>query len=106
MIPCRVGSAVVLRIAAIDCCCPASVRASVARCTVRQGSPAQGAGVWRTFLPGFLKTGALFRQDNVDSRMPFHSSTHMKVDFTRPRLLYWGLCSTMLKGSPADSLRR
>jgi hypothetical protein len=58
------------------------------------GSPAQGAGLRRAFIPNWLLDTTLFRQADVDSEQPL--TAHMRVDFTRPRLLYWGLCSLFL----------
>ena len=59
--------------------------------SVSLGSPAQGAGVKRTFIPNWLKDTWLFKQDAVDDQLP--NKSHMRVQFSRPRLLYWGICN-------------
>ena len=62
--------------------------------SLAKGSPAQGAGVRRTFIPDWMKS-RFFQQASVDPRQPFVQ--HMQVNFLRPRLLYWGLCNVFLK---------
>lgn len=59
------------------------------------GSPAQGAGVRRTFIPNWLLDTFLFQQDVVDQQQP--NIRHMQVDFFRRSVWYWGFANLFLK---------
>ena len=69
--------------------------------SLAMGSPAQVAGIRRTLIPRWLKNG-FFRPMGVDDKQPL--LTHMKVDFSRPRVTWWGFCALFLQ-NPAATLQ-
>ena len=58
------------------------------------GSPAKKSGIQRTFLPNWMKTNFL-QLPSYDTQAPHQH--HMIVDFTRPTLLYWGICNLFVQ---------
>ena len=65
------------------------------------GSPSQGSGIQRTLLPDLIKT-TLLPLPMFDMHAPYQH--HMQVNFTRPTLLYWGICNLFLQNKDRSKI--